>query len=550
MNKYLFKYLIHSGMLLFGPLLMGQSPGTPDLSFGAQGVTVHTLNEVDDVKDLVVRNDDYIVVLGVSDSLNRGLPDYTLTRYFPDGTLDTDFGNNGSTTGDFDTFPYSMPNTLVEQDDGKLLVLGEGRTTGSHKGALCLLRFDADGHPDPAFANNGTRCFYFLSNEESPRSMVLQNDGKIVVAGASFDSGTVHVEYPAIARLMPDGSFDTTFGSTGKVALDFGLGIFDVRRFGSGANVRHTNGGFINHITVLSDGKLLCAGSFYNGFTYQCMLFRLHPDGTLDESIGSGGVLTFNLSPGNKNRITGGIKLNDDRVMYRAALSAQFGDNNIHLIGFAPNNQLTPLQEWDIHHQFDFSEDLVMPPNNRPVVVGRSIHPDSVNSGHRSDYFGIFRLKPTGTGWVMDPHFANNGADTIRVFQNNRCGARAVGVQSDGKIIVAGYTQTDGAGVHQNLALIRLYGNIADGMAPSSTSDPVLVWPNPAHTALYFSPLHPNEKPDWAIFDLQGQLVAKNHSGPLPPDRKIDIAFLPSGIYVLHLRSASGKQQHLRFIKS
>jgi len=73
-------------------------------------------------------------------------------------------------------------------------------------------------------------------------AIALQTDGKIVAAGSIFRSF-------ALARYMPDGSLDTSFGSGGKVTTSLDGGVNAAKAF-----------------AVQSDGKILAAGSASGAF--------------------------------------------------------------------------------------------------------------------------------------------------------------------------------------------------------------------------------------------------------------------------------------------
>ena len=69
---------------------------------------------------------------------------------------------------------------------------------------------------DPAFGINGKLVLDGIKGGDVPP--VVQQDDKIVIAGATLDDADV-----VIARLKKDGSFDSSFGTNGKVILDLGV---------------------------------------------------------------------------------------------------------------------------------------------------------------------------------------------------------------------------------------------------------------------------------------------------------------------------------------
>ena len=117
--------------------------------------------------------------------------------------------------------------------------------------------------------------------EDQAAALVLQPDGKLVAAGSfqflGFD-GTAHLNF-ALARYLPDGRLDPSFGTGGKLTTDFG-GLFN------GASA----------LVLQPDGKLVAAG--HGGFSEteeDFALVRYLPDGRLDPSFGTGGKLTTDV---------------------------------------------------------------------------------------------------------------------------------------------------------------------------------------------------------------------------------------------------------------
>lgn len=100
------------------------------------------------------------------------------------------------------------------QDDGKIVAAGRSTTGGA--GDFALARYEADGSLDPGFGTGGLVTTDF-GGDDFARALVLQDDGKLVAAGGSFDGSDF-----ALARYEADGSLDPTFGTGGLVTTDFG----------------------------------------------------------------------------------------------------------------------------------------------------------------------------------------------------------------------------------------------------------------------------------------------------------------------------------------
>ena len=126
---------------------------------------------------------------------------------------------------------------------------------------------------DQSFGNGGKVSFRLGATSDSARSAVLQADGKIVVAGQTIPSGqSTGLRDFIVARLNVNGSLDDTFGSGGLVVTAFGFQNEDIA----------------NSVVVQPNGKIIAAGSSAGVFA----LARYNPDGSPDNSFGSGGKVT------------------------------------------------------------------------------------------------------------------------------------------------------------------------------------------------------------------------------------------------------------------
>src|SRR5262249_18169598 len=81
----------------------------------------------------------------------------------------------------------------------------------------------ADGALDPTFGNQGRVKTDFQRSNDLAYGMALQPDGKIVVAGISFIGISAAGGDFSVAQYNPNGTLDSSFGVRGKVTTDFGL---------------------------------------------------------------------------------------------------------------------------------------------------------------------------------------------------------------------------------------------------------------------------------------------------------------------------------------
>ncbi len=206
-------------------------------------------------------------------------------RYTPNGSLDPLFGSNGIVRFGWESSGFSINscNTSALQSDGKILLAGA--VSGLKKFGICRLL--SNGVLDTSFSQDGWVVWDFATGGETPESIALQQDGKIIVsglAGAAVSNGydNLNDDY-AVMRLMPNGDFDNSFSGDGKCLIPIESAI------GS------TQGGpLIPKCLIRPDGKILLAGGYPGGapnpahLSVWCLV-RLDAAGELDMSFSSDG---------------------------------------------------------------------------------------------------------------------------------------------------------------------------------------------------------------------------------------------------------------------
>ncbi|QWP77036.1 hypothetical protein J5226_01115 [Lysobacter sp. K5869] len=193
--------------------------GALDRDFGSGGwFLAQTPDPYFDPAGIVVQRDGKILALGTSGRYGSPEPSCRLIRLLPDGALDPAFGDNGSVrTGD--PAGYTACRSLALRADGRIVVAGR-----SGKGFV-VLRLRADGSADPAFGDGGATRTEFEDlgfPEAEPFDLAVQDDGRIVLAGRAVDPR----EWPmrtrfAVARYGEDGRLDPGFGDGGRVLTSF-----------------------------------------------------------------------------------------------------------------------------------------------------------------------------------------------------------------------------------------------------------------------------------------------------------------------------------------
>lgn len=185
-----------SGLARFWP------DGSVDTSFGGNG----TVTTAGSAYSVALQTDGKIVVSGASE----------LARYRPDGSLDTTFSGDGTVaTGSV------WARSVAVQVDGRIVVAGAILVAGElpHYD-FALLGYTPDGALDTSFGSGGLQTTSFGAGwleDEIAADVALQRDGKIVAVGTSTPVDWVW-EGSAIvmARYAANGSLDQSFGDGGK----------------------------------------------------------------------------------------------------------------------------------------------------------------------------------------------------------------------------------------------------------------------------------------------------------------------------------------------
>jgi uncharacterized delta-60 repeat protein len=323
--------------------------GDLDPSFGGDGKVTTAISGHDYGTALAIQDDGKLVVVGVANSSATG-DDFAVVRYNTDGTLDSTFGGDGKVTTNLN--PHSSRHDRAEdvdiQDDGKIVVVGMHTEDPCCFGEWGIVRYRADGTPDITFDSDGIKTIDIGSNNDRGRAVAVQDDGKIVVAGEDDNGGGATL---IVARLTSNGDWDTTFGGDGKVGPLFGNWYelprtvllpddgkivvaghthtslvngkwFLVRyktngdldpTFGTGGKVTTNFGGNdISGAAVLQgDGKIVMVG-YTNAASsdYRIAVARYNHNGTLDTTFGDGGKVTTDL--GSEDDFARGVAIQTD----------------------------------------------------------------------------------------------------------------------------------------------------------------------------------------------------------------------------------------------
>ena len=262
------------------------SDGSLDTSFDGDGVvTTDFASSQDKAVDVAIQPDGKIVVVGTVWVPGWSNIDFAVARYNSDGSLDTRFSLDGKlTTKFFNSMDYAT--AIALQSDGKAVVVGDVDNSSTVRPGFGLARYNVNGALDTSFEKDGRVATNLWKIGASPNSVLIQPDGKIVVAGSAIDGTSVYGRADfGLARYNSDGSLDLSFGEGGKVITPF------------------SSGGITNDIAYdlarQPDGKFVAVGSAVDseGLIHSLALARYNRNGSLDAGFGAGGQFTTTFGP-------------------------------------------------------------------------------------------------------------------------------------------------------------------------------------------------------------------------------------------------------------
>ena len=299
--------------------------GSLDTSFSGDGVaTVDIAAGHDFNPDITVQADGRIVLAGYSDTGPND--DFSVVRLNSDGTFDSTFSGDGILTtaiGGGSDRGFSV----AIQSDGRVVVTGSS-FNGSNND-VAVVRYNTDGSLDTSFNGSGIVTTAIGAGTDQSRSVTIQSDGKILVAGNS-DNGS-NADF-ALLRYNTDGSLDTSFNGTGFVTIPIGSG-----------------GDIAEDVIVQSDGRILVAGNWNTGAGTDLGIVRFNSDGSLDTSFGGSGIVTMDLRAGSEG--ANSIELLSDGSIVVAGnredssgissfMVARFNSDGTPYTSFGPGNTL------------------------------------------------------------------------------------------------------------------------------------------------------------------------------------------------------------------
>ena len=179
--------------------------GTIDTSFGNNGtVTTAIGNEATSIKSFELLNDGKIIVAAKITDYNSS--SYVLLKYLFDGSLDENYGSNGVLELNIDQ-SFGIGNLAVYEDDKAVLMASIWDPVEETRD-IFITRYLPNGSIDTSFNTNGSISIY--STNLLITRMIVQGNQRLLVYGVSnnpFEGGGPTV----ILRYDINGNMDTSF---------------------------------------------------------------------------------------------------------------------------------------------------------------------------------------------------------------------------------------------------------------------------------------------------------------------------------------------------
>jgi len=507
--------------LIFAVSGFAQQPGSLDLSFANNGISSQNFSQSTIGRAMKVLPDDRILVTGIAEHQTGS--DGFLARYLPDGMLDETFGDEGfiilDTPGLYTSF-YAM-----ELTENNMIVLA-GKAYFDNKDHMAVMRLNLNGELDDSFGLNGS-VLIGLDSGAGEQCFAVKEDseGRLLLAGGSWTDGSPK---PILARLNAVGEVDTTFGEEGFIVADFTSNMqFPTAKY--------------TCLALQDDGKILAGGYYGALLGINFLVSRYDEDGITDADFATEGHFTLGSAIG-EFEVHALHVLDEGQILVAGLVN----------VTSVPGFGLMRLDEFGAP-DVSFGQGGFASPQialNGSYAYDMTVHPDGkiLIAGSSNQGFAVARYLPTG---FIDFDFSEFGVAITGVPSGFGQG-HAIGIQSTGKILVAGFRHNSQTFVSQ-AAILRYHNDLeTTSMNEQSISD-FQVFPNPfSDSFIIQTELTTAQNLNFSLFDLNGRLL-KQPVYQFVNSGKQQLTFaalndLPAGVYVLQV-AGDEQQSAIRILK-
>jgi uncharacterized delta-60 repeat protein len=409
-------------------LVRYNADGTPDNSFGAGGRLNHdTSLDRSFARAVAMMPGGKFFVAGVTGEDNTR--DFAVIKYNSDGSPDLSFGIGGKVVTPV-TPDGDEALAVAIQPDGKVVVAGSGGFPFDppQSNDAIIVRYNPDGTLDQAFDGDG-KVVINLGGTEAVTSLSIQADGKIVTGGYAWIGGDAEA---VLTRLNTDGSFDSSFDTDGKLVIP------------SPATQD------VSALTIQPDGKIVATGRAFTDPSYDVLVLRVNPDGTLDNSFDGDGKVTTNVLAAD---VSTAVAMQADGKIVVGGWAVDGGNEDFFVVRYNSNGSLDTAFDFDGKQTtslltFDRANAISIQANGKIVLGGASSSTVSFGSLVRGD-LSMVRYNPNGS---LDTSFSSDGKLSFDLWGSSDDAIHAMALDSNGRILVVGQGS-------ENFAVARIEGD-------------------------------------------------------------------------------------------
>ncbi len=366
-GKVLIAGTVKSGGKRFLGIARRSSNGDPDKTFGTNGFVLIAIGNYEtNGLAITTQRDGKIIAAGQAYTVAGW--DFAVARFNANGTLDTTFDTDGQQLTDVSG--NDAMNQVLVQADGKIIVAGAEQSS-----RLSLVRYNSNGSLDTSFGSGGKLITTIMRGNSYSQPVALQSDGKIVVTGAN-DFGTNRGFDVVVARFNSNGSLDTSFGTNGLTGTAIGSG---------------TDRG--NSLAIQADGKIVVTGIANDGKSFDIAVLRYNSNGSLDTTFDGDGIVVTALKGADFGL---SLALQADGKIVVSGVSNTISKSGMALLRYMSNGALDTTMAGTGYTVLDIgglgcqSYSMALQPDGKIVLAGY------VYLGPSSYNFATVRLRTDG----------------------------------------------------------------------------------------------------------------------------------------------------------
>lgn len=467
--------------------------------------------------DIAVQQDNKVVVCGTY-FIDNFTQDVSMARYNVDGSLDNSFGTNGKVQ--LITDSEGIDNTQIALAPLGAIYVAATRSYGG--GLFYICKLNANGTLDNSFGTNGIVKDSILSGtqvgNEFVKEILIQADGKILLAG-NYTQSQPNTENAAfIIRYNTDGTRDNNFGAGGMV-----------KAIGDG-NIFHK-------LLLYPDGRILAGGGTGVVPQQDWFIARFNTDGTPDNSFGTGSG-TQQIGMQYKEYVKDMGMQSDGSIIIGGACGN--GTVTFRIVKLTANGLNDPNFGTDVTTTTNWGyTEVELQTFTDHGVGGLAVLPDDkiILGGGASNRFAAVRFNADGdpdntfgSNSVADSFFAGSYGYSIAATAFNEFTGRfyAVGAVSD---------QNQGITYSNVAAFLAAQPNSVKEVAGTKN---LAIYPNPVSGVLHMENIEGNIQ----VLDISGRAMLSAQG------KDIDVSGLSAGMYFIKCIIKDGTVYTGQFVKN